>query len=108
MTARVDDARIRRAYVGDIEAGGPQGTRPQVRNEDIGLFDETQEQSPTFGFLDIETDTAFPPIGVRELDVDRTPVDAEGRRVQVAVGITGDGMLDLDDFCAEVAHDRGR
>ena len=83
------------------------GIGQEVGEEHVGLAHElvAAPRAPP-GMLEREADAALAPVGVLHERLERARGRAAGADVQAALGVAGDGVLDLDDVGAPVGEHR--
>ena len=106
--ARVDDVRIHRANVLDVELVLLPLRRHVVRQEDVGGLDDLVQDFLAARRRYVDADASFTSIGVLDQWVP-IRVELEAAHVdEAALGVTAYWVLHLDDVCAPVGEDRPR
>lgn len=104
--ARVDDLRIDRAKIVDVDPQLGPGFGQKVRQENVGVLDDLVEQFAAFGLGDVEPEAALAAVAVLHQEVDVLGVVLSSDLHQAALAVAFDRMFDLDDVCAPVSQNR--
>src|ERR1700738_4777550 len=104
-TAGVDDTRVDRPDVGDVDVPSRPPGRQDVGQEDIALRCQAQQQVVAFIGRDVQADAALAPVG--QLDhVGHTALRDQAGGDQAALRVAAHRMLDLDHVRAPLGQDR--
>src|SRR6202034_2279950 len=106
--AGVDDGRVGLPDVLDVDVEPLPGLGQEVGQEHVGPAGQLVRDLLAFRLGDVEADRALAPVGVLEVGVRFARDLVRADLAQAALGVAGDGVLDLDHVGPPVRKDGAR